>query len=59
LGLDHTREALEGLFTPKKANVAKFKLKLAGKPEKKVENKKVVSRAVNSSGDLVGQEKNV
>jgi integrase len=42
LGLDHTREALEGLFTPKKAKVVKFKLKLVGKSEKSVENKKAV-----------------
>ena len=42
LGLEHTREALEGLFRPRKANVVKFEPRLVGKPEKRAENKKAV-----------------
>ncbi len=42
LGLEHTREALEGLFKPRKANVVKFEPRLVGKPKKRAENKKAV-----------------
>jgi integrase len=42
LGLEHTRQALEGLFTPKKVNVVTFRPKVIGRSEKSVENKKAV-----------------
>ncbi len=42
LGLEHTREALEGLSVPKKAKVVKFEPRVVAKPEKVAEKKKAV-----------------
>ena len=42
LGLEQTREALEGLFHPRKTKVVKFKPRLVGRSKKGPENKKAV-----------------
>lgn len=42
LGLEHVREAMEGLSLPKTTEVVKFQPRLVVKPEKKAENKKAV-----------------
>jgi integrase len=42
LGLEHTREALEGLSVPKKAKAVKFEPRIVANPEKVTKKKKAV-----------------